>query len=649
MSLYQNISERNIMNVAKQTPAIDVSTRNPFYGTIVGYEAAPINVGKYNSVFGYQAAKRIKRAERNTIIGANAGFNLNNDDNIIIGTYAAYNLSNGVQNVCIGNNAMNNLNSDNNVYIGFNNTFDTFTHASSSNNTSIGTITSTLGYFNNVIGYNNDVISYASIIYGNNIYDRSSNSILVGNHIKNNASKSLIINTLHTESNPLINQEEGYFNIQDKLISSLSNNLYLLSVQDDTIRLKAATSEITLNNTITLATSNSTLNFGDVITLGNSHVKLHLDDFAYLGKVNSNAYINIKDDIMILTQFGKIDMNSNNVKAVYNNSSLLINDDLTLSNAYAGLIISSNINIITQSSNSLITMDSTIQANSSYGKLILGSNYNWMFLEPNNSIYMEGTTLCNTTDIIINNAESYFNSNISILGKLRFGFSNHSDHHWDMFLINDYATSNASDLMFRSKNGTTITWTDDFYPEVLNFTGKHRCFTEDSSMFMEKYIGCIVRSTGKYRNLDDDECIFIDESIPIVELVTKANDPAAFGVVSDFEPGDKREYRLGNMIFGRDINTTNTKSMRVIINAVGEGAIWVCNVNGKLKNGDFITSSSILGYGMRQNTSIVRNYTVAKITCDCTFDLNSTIYTCKEFTYDGKLYKKALVGCTYKL
>lgn len=648
MSAYQNTSDRNIMNVAKQSPALDVNTRNPFYGTIVGYEAAPVNVGKFNSIYGYKAANKIKRAERNIVFGANAGFNLNNDDNIIIGTYAAYNLSNGIQNVCIGNNAMYNLNCDNNIYIGFNNTFDTITHADSSNNLSIGTFSSTLGYFNNAIGFSNNVISDTSIVYGNRLYDRSSNSLIIGNSIHNNANNTFIINTLYSSSNPFYNQEEGYFNIQDKLISSLSNDVFLLSVQDDNLRLKAASSEITLNNTITLATSNSTLNFGDIINLANKHVKLYLDEFAYLGRVDSNAYIHINNDIMLLTQFGKIDITSNNVKLIYNNSTLQINDDISFNNIYSSFILSSNTNILTQSSNSSFIMDSTIQAMSSYGKMILGSNYNNITLESNNSIYMEGITMCNTTGIIVNNAESYFNSNISVLGKIRFGFSNHIDHHWDMFLINDYASSNASDLMFRSKNGTTITWTDDFYPEVLNFTGKHRCFTEDTSMFMEKYIGCIVCSTGKYRNLDDDECVFIDESIPIVELVTKANDPTVFGVVSDFEPGDKREYRLGNMIFGKDINITNPKSMRVIINAVGEGAIWVCNVNGKLKNGDLISSSSILGYGMRQKSSIMRNYTVAKITCDCAFDLDSTIYTCKEFTHNGKLYRKALVGCTYK-
>ena len=83
------------------------------------------------------------------------------------------------------------------------------------------------------------------------------------------------------------------------------------------------------------------------------------------------------------------------------------------------------------------------------------------------------------------------------------------------------------------------------------------------------------------------------------------------------------------------------------INSVGEGGIWVSNVAGDLENGDYICSSNIPGYGMKQEDDILRNYTVAKITQDCTFDLNSKDYDCKEVEHDGTIYKVAFVGCTY--
>ena len=97
-----------------------------------------------------------------------------------------------------------------------------------------------------------------------------------------------------------------------------------------------------------------------------------------------------------------------------------------------------------------------------------------------------------------------------------------------------------------------------------------------------------------------------------------------------------------------NIKEADIQTRRVIVNAVGEGAIWVTNVNGNFKNGDLITSSSIIGYGMRQKSSFIRNYTVGKITCDCSFDISSRVYRCEEFTFNGRIYKKALVGCIYR-
>jgi hypothetical protein len=58
---------------------------------------------------------------------------------------------------------------------------------------------------------------------------------------------------------------------------------------------------------------------------------------------------------------------------------------------------------------------------------------------------------------------------------------------------------------------------------------------------------------------------------------------------------------------------------RVIVNSVGEGAIWVCDANGPLESGDYITTSNVAGYGQKQDGEFLANYTVAKITMDCDF------------------------------
>ena len=73
----------------------------------------------------------------------------------------------------------------------------------------------------------------------------------------------------------------------------------------------------------------------------------------------------------------------------------------------------------------------------------------------------------------------------------------------------------------------------------------------------------------------------------------------------------------------------------------------MCNINGNLENGDYITTCEVPGYGMLQDDDLLHNYTVAKITQDCTFELDNPNYDCVEFEHEGQTYRKAFVGCTY--
>jgi hypothetical protein len=105
------------------------------------------------------------------------------------------------------------------------------------------------------------------------------------------------------------------------------------------------------------------------------------------------------------------------------------------------------------------------------------------------------------------------------------------------------------------------------------------------------------------------------ESLPIVSLSNIAYDKSVFGVVDNVEAigsttrtseYTKRPKELGDN--------------RVIVNSVGEGALWVVNTNGPLIAGDYITTSNIVGYGQKQDDDTIKNYTVAKITMDCDFN-----------------------------
>jgi hypothetical protein len=197
--------------------------------------------------------------------------------------------------------------------------------------------------------------------------------------------------------------------------------------------------------------------------------------------------------------------------------------------------------------------------------------------------------------------------------------------------------TNLKDLVFKGKHENETIFTD-FIPGQLNFTGQHRCSYENQEFFEHMNLqGYIVSSTGVYSDLNDDPKMNIDDAIPIIRVTTKSYDSTVFGVISDFEDkryliqdDSKRAFQIGTMRFTTD---NNKKTRKLIINSVGEGGIWVCGQNGNIENGDLIVSSNSHGHGMKQNDNIIRNYTVAKATCDAIFK---------------NVKDKKFIGCIYK-
>ena len=172
------------------------------------------------------------------------------------------------------------------------------------------------------------------------------------------------------------------------------------------------------------------------------------------------------------------------------------------------------------------------------------------------------------------------------------------------------------------------------------FTGSHDTFTP----FSEDDVGKIVYSTGNYATEVKDgnvngviyDYLTIMDSCPVVKICATENDKRVMGVLStrnrrtQIEEISKEEYELitgdekyayekkdGADVYIGEINTDEFS--RGYYNAVGEGSIWVCNKNGNFENGDYITSSTVAGYGQKQNDDLLHNYTVAKITADCDF------------------------------
>tara|TARA_B100001057_G_scaffold494347_1_gene590706 strand:- start:8250 stop:10493 length:2244 start_codon:yes stop_codon:yes gene_type:complete len=162
-------------------------------------------------------------------------------------------------------------------------------------------------------------------------------------------------------------------------------------------------------------------------------------------------------------------------------------------------------------------------------------------------------------------------------------------------------------------------FTETKYTNLMNFTGQHRCYVNKN--VNENHIGLVVSTTGNYLNLDNGIMPTINDSLPICALTNVDNDKKVFGVLS-YRENNTRTFFTGNFV--SIFEKFNSNENRFHINSTGEGAIWVCDKNGTLENGDYITSTSIPGYSAKQILlpNCLTKFTVAKITCNCNFNLD---------------------------
>ena len=161
---------------------------------------------------------------------------------------------------------------------------------------------------------------------------------------------------------------------------------------------------------------------------------------------------------------------------------------------------------------------------------------------------------------------------------------------------------------------------------VSTFTGQHKSFPHEtlSGKSVDELSGLIVCASGEHISVNDaipqrgQDGITVSEAVPIVCLSSYMNEKTVFGVVSNVEDPEDTQRNDRNGAF-----TSTFKKIvgdtRIYVNSLGEGAVWVCNTNGSLVNGDYITTSNVAGYGQKQDSDTLKNYTVAKITMDCDF------------------------------
>lgn len=154
---------------------------------------------------------------------------------------------------------------------------------------------------------------------------------------------------------------------------------------------------------------------------------------------------------------------------------------------------------------------------------------------------------------------------------------------------------------------------------------------------VDECVGLMVSNTNRFYNFDFSQSPTTQQSLPTIQLTKKEYDPTIIGIIVKCEYF-QREYEHGafKTVYNQDDGVN-----RVIVSTKGIGSMWVSDKNGTIKNGDFITSSGIPGYGMKQSPENIQyNFTWAKITQDCDFCPELKILQRPvDFNRDGPVYQ----------
>ena len=133
------------------------------------------------------------------------------------------------------------------------------------------------------------------------------------------------------------------------------------------------------------------------------------------------------------------------------------------------------------------------------------------------------------------------------------------------------------------------------------FTGGHEARIARDSMPISP--GMVVSVTGAVSlRTDEQGNPSLSSTLPEITASTTPNDPAVFGVFV-MESGLDEEHWYA----------AKADDRFGVVNALGEGRAWVCDANGPVRVGDYITTSAVPGYAQRQDDDLLHNYTLGKV------------------------------------
>jgi hypothetical protein len=104
-------------------------------------------------------------------------------------------------------------------------------------------------------------------------------------------------------------------------------------------------------------------------------------------------------------------------------------------------------------------------------------------------------------------------------------------------------------------------------------------------------------------NLDAHRGLIVSASNDEFSISSVQQDKKCFGVIS--------------------YSNTYSNNNEILVDTTGIGKVWVINTTD-IESGDYITSSSINGYAMKQSDEILHSYTLSKSMTDCNFSPTST-------------------------
>jgi hypothetical protein len=156
--------------------------------------------------------------------------------------------------------------------------------------------------------------------------------------------------------------------------------------------------------------------------------------------------------------------------------------------------------------------------------------------------------------------------------------------------------------------------------EKWSFTAQHQCQYDD--ILPEDCSGLIVECVGNVVGLYDVPQYGINKdnfsnAAPVVKLCKTRKSKKILGVIKTVT--DEPNTTTGDLIIQWTEDGYSKGDKRVQVNCIGEGLVWVVNTGGIIEVGDLITSSSIAGYGEKQDDDLIHSYTLGKSTFNCDF------------------------------